>query len=66
MYSVLSHFITQIIKDWILFIIVLIVVAIDLLIITIGTAVPSSRLNATLMVDTQHQTAVDVMHNYSK
>ena len=44
-----------------MFIFVFVVVAIDLFIIMIGTAVPTSRLNATLVDDIQHPTAIDVI-----
>ena len=54
------NIVIQIPKDWFLFVIVLLVVAVDLLIITIGTAIPSSRLNATLAADIQHPRAIDV------
>ena len=50
----------QVIKDWFLFVIVLLVVAVDLLIALIGTAIPSTRLNATLVADDEHQMTVDV------
>ena len=52
--------IIQLIKDWVLFVIVVIVVAVDLTIMTVGTAVPSSRLNATYIRDTQHPNSVTV------
>ena len=57
------NIVIQIPKDWFLFVIVLLVVAVDLLIITIGTAIPSSRLNATLAADIQHPKSVDVSIN---
>ena len=38
----------------------LVIVALDLAIILIGTAIPASRLNATLVPDVQHLTTVDV------
>ena len=50
----------QIPKDWLLFVIVILVMAIDLTIILIGTAIPASRLNATLVGDSQHPMRVDV------
>ena len=50
----------QIPKDWVLFAIIILVVTVDLLIILIGTAMPSSRLNATSVPDVQHQNAVRV------
>ena len=50
----------QVTKDWFLFVIVLLVVAVDLLIALIGTVIPSSRLNATLVTDDEHQMTVDV------
>lgn len=51
---------SQIPHDWVLFVIITLVVAVDLLIILIGTAIPSSRLNATSIRDVMHSTAVDV------
>lgn len=50
----------QIPKDWVLFAIIVLVVTVDLLIILVGTAIPSSRLNATSVRDAQHPTATDV------
>ena len=50
----------QVIKDWFLFVIVLVVVAVDLLIALIGTAIPFTRLNATLVTDDEHEMTVDV------
>ena len=47
-------------KDWVLFAIVVVVVVGDLAIITIGTAVPSSRLNATIINDIEHPDTVIV------
>ena len=47
-------------KDWVLFAIVVVVVVGDLAIITIGTAVPSSRLNATIIDDIEHPNTVIV------
>lgn len=44
----------QVPKDWFLFVIVVVVVAVDLLVILIGTAIPSSRLRATRIEDLQH------------
>ena len=44
---------SQLIKDWFLFIVVLVVVAVDLLIFVTGTAIPSSRFNATILPDAQ-------------
>ena len=40
--------------------IVVTVVAVDLTIIAVGTSVPSSRLNATYIRDTQHPNSVTV------
>ena len=50
----------QAIKDWMLMIIVLVVVGIDLLIHAAGTAVPLSRINATLIPDEFNPKGVDV------
>ena len=54
----------QIPKDWVLFVIIILVVAIDLLIILIGTAIPSSRLNASEVGDVEHPSATDVSYIY--
>jgi uncharacterized membrane protein len=54
----------QIPKDWVLLTIIVVVVAVDLVIILIGTAIPSSRLNATSVRDAQHPTATDVRYIY--
>ena len=51
---------SQIPKDWLLFVIVILVMAVDLTIILIGTAIPVSRLNATLVRDDEHPMRVDV------
>lgn len=51
---------SQIPKDCVLFAITILVVKVDLLIILIGTAIPSSRLNATSTPDAQHLTATNV------
>ena len=40
--------------------IIVVVVTVDLLIILVGTAIPSSRLNATSVRDAQHPTETDV------
>ena len=40
--------------------VILLVVAVDLIIILIGTTMPSSRLNATLVDDVQHPSSTDV------
>ena len=50
----------QVTKDWLQFVIVLLVVAVDLLIALIGTAIPSSRLNATLVAEHEHERFIDV------
>ena len=50
----------QIPKDWVLFVIIMLVVAVDVLIILIGTAIPSSRLSASEVRDVQHPSATDV------
>ena len=50
----------QIPKDWLLFLIVFLVVLVDLTIVFIGTAIPTARLNATLVHDVQHPMSVDV------
>ena len=47
-------------KDWVLVVIVLLVVSIDLLIHTVGTAIPKARLNATLVPDELTPNGVDV------
>ena len=57
--TIIKNFL-QIPKDWVLLTIIVVVVTVDLLIILIGTAIPSSRLNATSVRDAQHPTATDV------
>ena len=47
-------------KDWMLMVIVLLVVGVDLLIHTIGTAIPEARFNATLVRDEFTPNGVDV------
>ena len=41
------------------------VVAVDVLIVLIGTSVPSLRLNATVAEDSQHPMAIDVSKSHS-
>ena len=55
-----SHTHTQALKDWVLFVQVLVIVSIDLIIIVIGSAIPQSRLLATKIRDTQHPEATMV------
>ena len=55
----------QIPKDWVLLTIIVAVVTVDLLIILVGTAIPSSRLNATSVRDAQHPTGTDVSYKLS-
>ena len=45
--------------------IIVVVVTVDLLIILVGTAIPSSRLNATSVRDAQHPTGTDVSYKLS-
>ena len=47
-------------KDWVLVMIVLLVVSVDLVIHTVGTAIPEARLNATLVPDELTPNGVDV------
>ena len=56
----LNDIYSQIPQDWVLFVIISLVVAVDLVIILIGTTIPSSRLNATSIRDVMHPIAVDV------
>ena len=56
----LTHTHTQALKDWVLFVQVLVIVSIDLIIIIIGSAIPQSRLIATRIRDTQHPEATTV------
>ena len=44
----------QVPKDWFLFVLVVLVVAGDLLIVLLGTVIPSSRLRATRVADIQY------------
>ena len=55
-----THIHTQALKDWVLFVQVLVIVSIDLIIIVIGSAIPQSRLIATRIRDTQHPEATTV------
>lgn len=57
-------FALQVPKDWLLFLIVVLVVAGDFLIILIGTAIPSSRFIAARVSDEQHPVSYvsTVMH----
>jgi hypothetical protein len=48
----------QIPKDWFLFVIVLVVVAVEFLVFLVGTAIPSSRLRAARVADEQHPTSI--------
>ena len=50
----------QAIKDWILLVIIGVVVGMDTIILLIGTAIPETRLNATLVEDEEHPMSVDV------
>ena len=45
---------SQALKDWVLFVLVLVIVAIDLTIILTGSVIPQSRLIATEKEDTQY------------
>ena len=49
-------------KDWFLLVIILLVVAGDLLIILLGTVIPSSRFSAVYIPDQEHPQSVDVSH----
>ena len=53
---------TQMIKDWVLFIIVGVITGIDALILLIATSVPQIRFNSTLDTDIQHPTDVSVRY----
>ena len=57
---ILSYTHTQALKDWVLFVQVLVIVSIDLIIIAIGSAIPQSRLIATRIRDTQHPEDITV------
>ena len=57
---ILSNSLLKVLKDWILLLFVVIVTSVDCFILTIGTAVPSLRLNATLIHDSQHPTSITV------
>ena len=50
----LSLSLSQALKDWVLFVLVLVIVAIDLTIILTGSVIPQSRLIATEKEDTQY------------
>ena len=53
-------FCQQIIKDWVLFIIVGVITGIDAFILLMGTSVPQIRFNSTLNMDQEHPTDVSV------
>ena len=59
-----NAFILQLVKDWMLFAIVGVVVSVDVIILLVGTAVPQSRLTATLTTDVEHPSTVNVRMNY--
>ena len=50
----------QVIKDWIPLAIIGIVVAVDTILLLIGTAIPETRLNTTLVVDVENPTSLNV------
>ena len=51
----------QVIKDWKLFVLVGVMVAVDMGILIVGMAVPQSLLNATLVLDQEHdETGINV------
>ena len=68
-----NAFMLQLVKDWMLFVIVGVVVSVDVIILLVGTAVPQSRLTATLTTDVEHPSSVNVrmnnedekIHNYA-
>ena len=47
-------------SDWMLFAVVGVIVGVEIVIVLVGTAVPQSRLNATLVSDLEHPPFVDV------
>ena len=47
-------------SDWMLFALVGVIVGVEIVIVLVGTAVPQSRLNATLVPDLEHPPFVDV------
>ena len=59
-----NFFPLQLVKDWMLFAIVGVVVSVDVFILLVGTAVPQSRLIATLTTDVEHPSSVNVRMNY--
>ena len=54
----------QLIQDWILFVIVFAIVLVDATILLVGTSIPQTRLNATLVSDGEHGFYVNVRHVY--
>ena len=50
----------QLPKDWFLLVIILLVVAGDLLIVLLGTVIPSSRFYAAYIPDQEHPVSEDV------
>ena len=57
--GVIPHFV-QAIKDWILMVIIGMVVGVDAILLLLGTSIPQTRLNATLVVDEENPTSVNV------
>ena len=55
------------VKDWVLFVLVGVIVSVDAVVLLIGTALPESRLNATLIEDIEHphQQNVGYIHTYT-
>ena len=47
-------------SDWMLFAVVGVIVGVEIVIVLIGTAVPQSMLNATLVPDLEHPPFVNV------
>ena len=57
--GVIPHF-AQAIKDWILMVIIGLVGGVDIILLLLGTSIPQLRLNATLVVDEENPTLVNV------
>ena len=58
-WSVIPHF-AQANQDWILIVIIGMVVGVDIVLLLLGSSIPQTRLNATLVVDEENPTSVNV------
>ena len=56
----IKYFFLQLIKDWLLVVIIVVTVAIDIIILLIGTAIPNSQLQGTRIQDKEQFNHVSV------